>query len=304
MDNRLKSPINSEGKVVLEKVIDTKSIFNLYQEQLNIDVSKYFKGLNTIKLFKCLDTGYKFFYPFDIEGDSKFYELLQKNPYYYMDWKWEYEKAFNLIEKDDEVLEIGCGKGVFLKKLSEKQIKAVGIELNEKARSECFSKGLIVFDILIKEYAKHNKEKYDVICSFQVLEHISNVGDFIIYSLNLLKNGGKLIISVPNNDSFIKLDLFNFLNMPPHHMGLWSEETFKKIQKFYNIKLTNIFFEPLQKYHFRYYYDIIFGRKIINKLKFVGRIIRLILMFPFCLALIFLSKRIKGHTILVEFIKI
>ena len=39
-----------------------------------------------------------------------------------MDWKWEYQIAKNLIQKNNHVLEIGCGKGSFIKNLTEEKI--------------------------------------------------------------------------------------------------------------------------------------------------------------------------------------
>lgn len=74
----IKSPLTGENNCKLIKVIKTEFIVKKYKELFNIDVSSYFKNLQRIYVYKCLDTNLKFFYPYNsnIAGDSKFYEEL------------------------------------------------------------------------------------------------------------------------------------------------------------------------------------------------------------------------------------
>ena len=71
--------------------------------------------------------------------------------------------------------------------------------------------------------------------------YFTNPKKFIETSLKLLRKGGKLILSVPNHDSFMGLDDENFLDMPPHHMGLWNEKSLVAIQKFFPIVVSKIY---------------------------------------------------------------
>ncbi|MFC1613112.1 methyltransferase domain-containing protein [Patescibacteria group bacterium] len=306
MNMNIRSPITNSNNVILEKDISADLIMKKYKEGADIDISRFFKGIKKIYIYKCLDTGYRFYYPLNLEGDDEFYKKLQKYPWYYMDWKWEYEKAYNLIKFGEKILEIGCGKGDFINKLRKKKNNEVcGLEFNMEAIKKSQEKGLYVIKETIQEYAKNNKGKYDVVCSFQVMEHIAKIGDAIRDSLAVLKKGGKLIITVPNNDSFIKKDKIGILNMPPHHVGLWGEKSLKNLDRFFNLKLQNIYFEPLQDYHYRYYYNTVFGQrideifgkygKIINKI--LGRISLHYLTKPYY------PKKIKGHTVMAVYIK-
>ena len=57
------------------------------------------------------------------------------------------------------------------------------------------------------------------------MEHIYEIKDVLEASVKALKKAGNLIICVPNNDSFIKNDEANILNLPPHHTCLWTKES-------------------------------------------------------------------------------
>lgn len=251
------SPITNKNNTVLEKGIKTSMIIDSYKNAFNIDISHFFEGILEVRIFKCLDTGYRFYYPFNIDGDGRFYEHFQQYDWYYMSWKWEHETVKSKIRITDKVLEIGCAKGSFVENLSKSQIDCTGLELNEKAVKEAKEKGLKVYYQSIQEHSKTHNEVYDVVCSFQVMEHIASIKDVIQASLDCLKKGGRLFISVPNNGSFLGLDENNILNMPPHHMGLWDKTSLSNLSKVLNVRVENIYLEPLQKYHESYFGDII-----------------------------------------------
>lgn len=256
----VKSPLTGKSNTIFEKNILCSNIIENYSKAYNIDVTAFFQGLENIQVYRCLETGYRFFYPFNIEGDSKFYENLQQLEWYYMPWKWEHKQTFNLIRPNDQVLEIGCAKGSFIEKLSKSGINCIGLELNEEAVEEGRRKGMKILNETVQEHAKDNLEKYDVVCSFQVMEHVASIKEVIQASIDSLKTGGKLVISVPNNDSFLGYDTDNYLNMPPHHMGLWNEQSLKGLTNIFNIKLKEIYLEPLQPYHKTYFSKVMIKR--------------------------------------------
>lgn len=241
--NEIKSPIDIEYNATKVGAISTNEIIALYKKDFKIDVSKYFLGLDEIFIYKCSKTGYNFYFPYELQGDDLLYSELQKLSWYYDPWKWEHTEAIKHIDSNDRILEIGCGTGGFLEKLKSSNISYCGLELNKKAIKEAQSKGLRVYDELVNDHAKKFSEYYDVVCSFQVLEHIFEVREFIADQLKCLKKGGRLIISVPNNDSYLKYQK-NSLNMPPHHMGLWNEESLKNLGKVFDLRFDNVIYEP------------------------------------------------------------
>jgi SAM-dependent methyltransferase len=302
IDNNILSPITLSSNIKLIDTIPSSSIIRGYRNGLNIEISKYFDKLPEIYKYRCIDSGYEFYYPFNLTGDSEFYSELMNNKWYYMPWKWEHEIAANQIKITDRVLEIGCGKGDFLNKINSICSESTGLEMNQSAIEEAKKKGLNIYSDTIEEHTKNKSEFYDVVCSFQVLEHIPNVYGFIESSLKSLKSSGKLIISVPNNDSFIKYDKENLLNMPPHHVGLWTYQSLKYLSEIFDIELDKVYFEPLQDYHFLWYINSFLQKKF--KLIPIIRKMLSIILYPFCYIYLKLNKnKINGHTFLIIFIK-
>jgi SAM-dependent methyltransferase len=266
------SPITKSQNVSLVAEIDKNILIQNYKDSCKIDVSRYFADIESVKIYKCEDTGYKFYYPLNLSGDAVFYEDLQKNlDSYYSVWKWENKIALKQIKKTDKVLDVGCGSGKFLEKLSELNIDGYGLEFNDNAIIECLKKGFDVKKQSVEEHSKNFKNFYDVVCHFQVLEHIVDPQEFIADCIKLLKPGGKLIVGVPNNNPFLfKNDKYHTLNLPPHHMGLWSREALASLGKYNNLEVEKIVVEPL--YNMSHYLYVNHGLpknigNYINKLK-------------------------------------
>lgn len=254
MNFNVKSPFtNSPAKYLYQ--LETPKIIVNYKSDLGIDIGKYFNDIVSVKVFECIESGYKFFYPYDISGDSEFYEKLQNFDWYYMPWKWEHEQSLRFFDKKMQVLEVGCAQGEFLSRVKERyDSECVGLEFNKKAIEIGRLKKINILPESIQDHSLYNKNKYDIVCSYQVLEHIDDVKSFIDAQVLCLKSGGKLIISVPNNDSFIKLNFkTNILNMPPHHMGLWNRRSLKSLSIYYPLKYVNHYYEPIQSYHQDWY---------------------------------------------------
>ena len=243
MINSPLSPITRKRNTRLSDKFESADIINLYKAQLNINVSSFFPEISTVQLFECIDTGYKFYYPGGLDGDGKFYESLQQtlSTSYYHTWKFENQLAFEAIKDGDKVLDIGCGVGHFLDKAKEKTPEVYGLELNKNAARICSDKGLTVYDELIEEHAESRTAYYDMVCMFQVLEHVSDVHSFILAALKTLKVGGRLVIGVPNNEPyFAGYDKYCTLNLPPHHMGLWNKKVFQKFAPLFGLKMSSV----------------------------------------------------------------
>jgi 2-polyprenyl-3-methyl-5-hydroxy-6-metoxy-1,4-benzoquinol methylase len=266
------SPLTKSSNIKLFEQIRSSIIIDKYKQDLGIDVERFFKT-EMVEIYECLDTGFKFYYPFDIVGDDKLYEELQiKHEAYYVKQKCEYDTAYKSVAGTDKVLEVGCGTGNFIQELQNKGIEAYGLELNKEAIKTCLEKNLKVYYELLEEHIKKHTGEYDVVCSFQVLEHVKDPKSFIEGCISAAKKGGKIILGVPNNNPYIfKRDKYHTLNMPPHHMGLWSAEAFAKLPDFFNIKALDVIIEPLfsKRYYlniFLEYNNLNFARKLADRL--------------------------------------
>jgi 2-polyprenyl-3-methyl-5-hydroxy-6-metoxy-1,4-benzoquinol methylase len=251
----VRSPLTHGSNILLERSISCQWIIERYRRDLSIDVRPLLDGVEEIGIYRCLDSGYRFYSPFHAAGDEAFYAQLQEFDWYYMPWKWEHRQAARHVRSGMKVLEVGCGKGGFLEGIAGMQVDAVGLELNGSAAGEGIRKGLDIRVESVEEHATAFPEHYDIVCSFQVLEHIADVRSFLDAQLRCLKPGGMLIVSVPNNDSFLGLDR-NILNLPPHHMGLWNGASLGKLTALFPLHLVALDLEPLQEYHREYFLDV------------------------------------------------
>ena len=132
--------------------------------------------------------------------------------------------------KQKKFLDIGCGSGLFLQTCKSKGIKAIGIDVSEKALN--FAKdsfGVEVYQKSPDELISENK-KFDVITLWHVLEHFLNPVVELKKILMLLNNDGKVIIEVPNFNS-IKFILsgnkWKGGNHPLYHRSFFTSQTLK-----------------------------------------------------------------------------
>jgi 2-polyprenyl-3-methyl-5-hydroxy-6-metoxy-1,4-benzoquinol methylase len=250
----IKSPL-TKGKV--QKIADFKTsvITRSYQSELGISVGDTFCDYKKIDLYQCQESGYEFYYPFDVAGNENFYKKLAKFDWYYNSWKWEHEQSLKYIYHSNSILEIGCGSGGFIKNLKHRfpQKMITGLEITVNSETEKF-----ILNETIQEHVSRSEEKYDLVCSYQVLEHISDVHSFLQSSIDALRIGGHLILSVPNNDGLLlKKKGSSLLNLPPHHMGLWNKRSLQFLTKIFPLNLIEEYYEPIQDYHFEWFKNII-----------------------------------------------
>lgn len=230
-------------------ILSARQLIADWKKVFDIDIVSELKGYTHIQRYRCKDCGLEFFPP-ELAGSTQLYTKLQKFDWYYISYKWEHDTALQYIPQGARVLEVGCGQGAFVERLIwEKNCSALGIELNEDAVKTAQKKGLPVKAICLEDLCSDQIGTFDVVCHFQVLEHVPNPGVFLTNCIALLKPGGRLLIGVPNNDSFIRLDENALLNQPPHHLSRWNEQVFRKLTWLYDVDLMGVKFEPLAPYH-------------------------------------------------------
>lgn len=276
---------------------DSKLVIEGWKRQFNIDVSQYFREVPVVKLLQCPSCQLKFFPP-ELAGGGDLYAQLQNFDWYYLSTKWEHDATLEFCVPGFRLLEVGCGNGHFLDRLSHLNVNALGIELNDEAVKVAQSMGRNVIKKDLSALALEEKQAYDIVCSFQVLEHVTDPRSFLESSIELLKPNGKLIIAVPNNKSFISLDRFNLLNLPPHHITKWTPNSLNNVSNYLPVEIIDMKYEPLSEIHFQWYFYLKVSSLFkSNRLsRFVSR-----LLTPFMNLILLrtgIYKSIKGHSIL------
>ncbi len=109
-------------------------------------------------------------------------------------------KFIRTFHDHGNILDYGCGTGIFIESAKRKGWNVLGIEPNEAARSHTSPKMQPfvysdIRDIKLKKY-------FHIITLWHVLEHISDLQDAIKKLKKLLHQDGKIIIAVPNTASW------------------------------------------------------------------------------------------------------
>jgi 2-polyprenyl-3-methyl-5-hydroxy-6-metoxy-1,4-benzoquinol methylase len=287
-------------------IVQTISVGRLimeWRQQLGIDTAEIFENVCDLKLFKCQKCNLRFFMPDSYHGESRIYESLNKYDWYYMPFKWEHFAALRELNPQEEVLEIGCGDGNFLEKArTSKSVNAIGIDLNRFAVEKAKLKGFSVYCMDIQEAPSIWVNRFDTICAFQVLEHLHNPRDFLLRALSFLRPGGKLLLGVPNADSFLRYQ-FNVLDMPPHHSTRWDEKVMAYFTNLFPLSLKDIKQEPLATYHVGQFVDAYLGILLRNRKtrpiyfqRMKGLLTLLLIRSKTC-------RLLKGHTLYASFVR-
>lgn len=303
------SPFFKDIEARILEEVKTSELIEGYLKIYEMDISSKFGSMDFIYKCECPLTKLKFYYPFDLDGDAKFYEELSLKDWYYNQERWEHEEALKYIQEDSSVLEIGSGDGAFLAKLtSRKKVNYTGLELNHKAIKRALEKGISLNEQTLQEHtATQSDKRYDVVCSFQVLEHISNIGTILNSSVTTLREGGTMIIAVPNNDvKFIGENKHpsKFLNMPPHHVNLFTEASLIAIAEKHGLKVNAIIKEPLQDAHIEVFLYNFLVKKIFHTTFIVNSIWKLRLHYLITPFVRLFRKKITGHTIIAVLQKV
>lgn len=308
----MKCILCSSKKSTLIESMRSKDVLELYKRYLKIFPNQLKEVNKNISLFQCRKCGLKYFYP-QIVGDDLFYEYLQKFDWYYLNNKDEYHYASRFIKRNDKVLDVGCGYGGFAKLINTKRYR--GLEFNEKAIKEGKRNRLDIMKHTVEEHSWKYKAFYNVVCAFQVLEHVQNPYVFIYSCSKCLKKGGKLILSVPSDDSFVGRATNAALNLPPHHQTRWKDSTLSYLAALFNLKIIDMYHEPLSTLHYEWFIRLVISRSIEKKIGKKNRLVDVgadkyfIDAFSFLFAKLLkvglneFSKTIFGHSVTVVYEK-
>jgi len=186
------------------------------------DIQKLERYSNNF-LVKCKNCGLVFCEPIPTkqELDEYYKTYAYENNYYSPITKQRYIELLEQFEKyrkTNRILDVGCGNGFFLDVAKEQGWEVYGTEYSEKAIEILKEKGIKSYkgELNIDDF---KEEMFDVITSFEVVEHINNPVEEIQKIKYFLRKGGVLYITTPNFNSisrYLLKENWNIIGYPEH----------------------------------------------------------------------------------------
>ena len=251
--SRVVCPLCSSAQIKLIYSVNSNEVI----KHLNFDkndtlihiVEKLWEGKSS-QFYKCKECSFSFAWPFK-SGNMEFYSAIYSDVKFYPKQKWDYSTTYNSIYKlgksidlkNINLLEIGAGNGSFIKSISPTLVpkeKILCTEFSNYGKGEILNYGVDCISVDLKDIdSSNNQNKFDIVCMFQVLEHIDKFDDFFKTINELARKNAHLFITVPNHKFREFYDSINFkLDLPPIHVSRWNKKTLEILCKKYQWDLN------------------------------------------------------------------
>lgn len=248
----------------LKKFLKKRSCPSCNSSRSNLACLK--DGLKIVRCKKCslifVSPTFDYDHYINLYKNKKYQKIVKKlgeKSHLYRVKRFGLERV-NIIEKylsknkKPKVLDIGCSTGFFIEACKKKGWDTLGLELNPSAVNFGKKRGL---NIQNSDFLKTKfKKKFDVICAFDVLEHLHDPMQVVKKAYKDLNKNGLLFVYVPNWQSASRLLLgeenSHFI-WPTHHLTYFTPKTLQKFLS--NAKFETVFWETqgLDTYDINWY---------------------------------------------------
>lgn len=149
------------------------------------------------------------------------------------------------LDSNSKVLELGCAYGFFLNLIKNKVNFLQGIDINKEA--VVYAKNELGLNVKCVDYLKYNDNiKYDLVCLWDVIEHLQHP-EKVLKKINTdMKKGGKLILTTGDIGSLLAIVQKNKWRMihPPTHIFYFSKNTISSILNKCGFQVVSINYRP------------------------------------------------------------
>lgn len=215
-------------------------------------IIKEYKEVDNIKIFhENMDESHE---DYNSKGLDNLYLQEEKHFWFIARKEFILQNTVVYIKPEDKIIEIGAGTGNvarYLQKNGYENISVGEMHLNGLKYAQSYGmKECYQFDLLDSPF----ENEFDVVCMFDVLEHIADDGLALQNVNKMLKGGGEIMITVPS------------------HMWLWNRDDaiaghkIRYTKKELVQRLEKNGFEVLSaRYFFISITPLLFLRRILNK---------------------------------------
>jgi 2-polyprenyl-3-methyl-5-hydroxy-6-metoxy-1,4-benzoquinol methylase len=133
---------------------------------------------------------------------------------------------FEKFRKTNRLIDVGCGEGFFLDEAKKRGWEVYGTEFSETAVENCRRRGITMIEGVL-DPAKINARDFDIVTSFEVIEHINNPVPEVRNIAKLLRTGGLYYTTTPNFNGLLRYWLKGKYNVIcyPEHISYYTPKT-------------------------------------------------------------------------------
>ncbi|MEO1659635.1 MAG: class I SAM-dependent methyltransferase [Pseudomonadota bacterium] len=236
----------------------TRDLVRAWRQDFGIDVSGLFDGIDELAVQQDTETGMMSFEP-KVLGDAAFYQALRRFKWYHPTRKLEHAHAADTIPDGARVVDIGAGNGDFASYLGDAIY--LGLESDAAAVQSAQTRGRDLRMLSMAGWcAAETFYPADIVTAFQVLEHVADPQGFIAEMVRCAAPQGRLIIGVPDAESYIA-DLPDFmLNAPPHHVSWWTEAALRNLIETAGLKVERVTRFPVEPWEYQLWWMARFAK--------------------------------------------
>jgi 2-polyprenyl-3-methyl-5-hydroxy-6-metoxy-1,4-benzoquinol methylase len=156
----------------------------------------------------------------------------------------EFLKRYGGKLRGKKVLEIGCGNGSMTNFLSSLGCDVVAIDLNEtylKTARKRFPH--LKFRNMSGDDLKFEDNTFDIVVSFDLLEHIPEVKSHVFEVKRVLKSNGEYLLQTPNKLTSAIFSIYkdrSFTKWKSYHPSLQSNKSISKLFNDFDLKFCDV----------------------------------------------------------------
>ncbi|HRH63971.1 MAG TPA: class I SAM-dependent methyltransferase [Bacteroidia bacterium] len=154
-----------------------------------------------------------------------------------------YNELLDTLEKfrnTNNLIDVGCGDGFFLETAKRRDWNVYGTEYTDQALKICKEKGIHMHQGKL-DAINYPPNFFDVITSFEVIEHINNPKEELQHFSKILRKGGAVYVTTPNFNSVSRYTLKSKWNVIeyPEHLSYYTQKTLSYLFRSENFSIDS-----------------------------------------------------------------
>ncbi len=140
--------------------------------------------------------------------------------------------------------DVGCGDGLFLQMAAAVGWDPFGIEMNPPAADVARQRGAVVFQGTAEEVEDLPVGSFDVVCSWDAIEHTPTPREFAKRISALVRpDGGRVVLSTLNTNSLVaKITGMRWRMIGEGHFTYWNERSLTQLHRAVGLDVTSVEF--------------------------------------------------------------